>query len=555
MINLIDLDNEQFETYTNVLMDGYSELIAMYIAKNNIKDYKNYLYPSYKELENPLLIKDAKNAMDYFVQHYQDFLLVGDYDTDGVTACAAVYLFMKEKFNYEIPVYIPERKEGYGLNRNIIDYAVKIGKTAIITVDNGIAANDAVNYAKEKGLFVIITDHHEIQEIGIPNADFVVNTKRTDSLYSDRDLSGAAVAWCCLKIIDEKIAEKFLPVILLGTIADVVPLTNQNRIIAKLGTNIHVDDIEVFSIKYLLKYLKKEFLERELIEFKISPMINSSGRMENATQAFNFFIETDENEIMNKILKLEETNQARKEKQSQIEPYVMEQMDKTKKYQLIFPPKEIEFPNSLVGIMAGRVNEEMYQPTIVFYNKIINGEECFGGSGRAPEWFDFRVLINELKRENLLVAGGGHKLAIGLTLKKENLTKFISIFNKIINNFKPEKKKNEVYKIFEFFNDKEENEQLINNTINELFYLEPFGNKNPQPDLAFKFVNATNFNKIGEKHLKFNTNGIDIISFNNKHNIKQNGIVIGIPQKNVWYSKAGKQYINYQVLLKNYFQN
>jgi len=555
MIDVIDLDSKQFELYTNVLVDGYSELIAMYIAKNNIKDYKTYLYPSYKKLESPLLMKDAKKAMDYFKENYKDFLLVGDYDTDGVTASAAVYMFVKEKYNYEIPVYIPERKEGYGLNKNIIDYTVKIGKTAIITVDNGIAAHDAVQYGKDKGLFIIITDHHEIQEIGLPNADFIVNPKRKDSLFSDKELSGAAVAWNCLRIIDEKMAEKFLPLILLGTIADVVPLVNQNRIISKLGTNIPVDEIEIYSIRELLKYLKKEVLERGLIEFKISPMINSSGRMENATQAFNFFIETDENKIQEKIAKLEETNEARKIKQAEIEPFVMKQIDRSKKFQLIFPTEDMEFPNSLVGIMAGRVNEEMYQPTIVFYNKIINGEECFGGSGRSPEWFDFRELINELKREKLLVAGGGHKLAIGLTLKKNNLNRFIEIFNSVISRFKSEKKKTEVYKIFNLSDDKDDNQTLIQNTLDDLSYLEPFGNKNPQPDLAFKYQKATYFNKIGEKHLKFNAQGIDVISFNNKYNIKTSGCIIGMPQLNEWYSKNGKKNINYNILLKNYSEN
>lgn len=556
MLEIIDLDNEQFEIYQNVLLDGYSELVAMYLAKQNIKEYKNFLFPTYKELESPLLIKDASKAMKYFSENYKDFLLVGDYDTDGVTASAAVYMFIKEKYNYEIPVYIPERKEGYGLQKSNVDYAIKLGKKAIITVDNGIAAYEAVEYAKEKGLFVIITDHHVIKNNILPKADYVINTKRIDSLYSDRQLSGAAVAWCCLRIIDEKIAEKFLPLILLGTIADVVDLVNQNRIIAKLGTNIHKDDIKIKSIKKLLEYLKKDYLERELIEFKISPMINSSGRMENALQAFNFFISENDDEISNWITKLEQTNEDRKNLQHSLEESVMNSINKNKNYQFIFPPENINYPNAIVGILAGKVLEDTYTPTIVFYKKEKDGQKLLGGSGRAPDWFDFQVFLKAAEEENLLVGGGGHKLAVGVTIKEENKEKFINLMDKIIKKFKKEKKEIKVYKIYEFFDNKQRNIQMIDSILEDLMYLEPFGTKNPQPDLAFKFENAKFFNLIGKEknHLKFNINGIDVLSFFNKYNVKNKGIVLGLPQKNIWFNNKGYKNINYQILLKNYIE-
>jgi len=172
LLKLIDLNDKQYKIYEKAL-ETNTDLVSMYLAKNNIKDYNSYLYPKIENLESPLLIKDAKKGMDYFIKNMNDFCLVGDYDTDGVTASSFVYLFMKKKYGIEIPVYIPERKEGYGVSKQSVDYALKIGKKAIITVDNGIAAFESIEYAKEKGLFVLVTDHHEIQEQGLPNADII----------------------------------------------------------------------------------------------------------------------------------------------------------------------------------------------------------------------------------------------------------------------------------------------------------------------------------------------------------------------------------------------
>jgi len=551
MVSLISLNDKQFELYTQALLKGLSELVAMYIAKNNITDIDAYLYPNTKQLENPLLMKDAKKAMEYFDKNYKDFLLVGDYDTDGVTASASFYLFVKEKYDYDLPVYIPERKEGYGVSKKSIDEAIKLGKKAIITVDNGIAAFEAIEYAKEKGLFVIVTDHHEIQKQGLPKADYLINPKRKDSLYSDKQISGAVVAWNCLKILDKDIAEKYLPLVLLGTIADVVPLVNQNRIISKIGTNLNIKEIEIPSIKEILKYFKKDRLEREFIEYKLSPMINSAGRMENAMKAYELFIETDKNEIIKKIKYLENTNEQRKEKQAEIEPYVMKQINKKNKFQLIFP-NEINFPGPIVGIMAGKVKEETNQPSIVFYEKIIDGKKYYSGSGRSPDWFDFRELIEKLKERKIIKNGGGHKLAIGLTLEVNKTEEFILIFDEVIKNYKPKKEKIEVYQIFNLETNKNNNIQIIKNILNDLDLLEPFGNQNPIPKLAFKYKNGNYFKKIKDIHLKFNVGGISILSFFNKYNIKKEGIIIGLPQKNVWFDRTGNRIENYQILLNKY---
>jgi len=555
MLQLIDLDDKQFEIYQRAL-EEYTEFVSMYLAKNNITNFNKYLYPTLKDLESPLLIKDAKKGMDYFINHYEDFCLVGDYDTDGITASAIVYLFMKEKYGYEIPVYIPERKEGYGLSIQSIDYAISIGKKAIITVDNGIAAFPAVDYAKEKGLFILVTDHHEIQAQGLPNADIIINTKREDSLYTDRQLSGAACIWNCLRIIDEKLVFKYLPLTLLGTIADVVELKDQNRIISKYGSNLMLEDIEVKSIRKLLQHLKKDRLERELIEYKISPMINASGRMDNAMKAFQFFIETDDNKIDEYIEYLENTNESRKIEQKKLEPFIMESIDPNTKFNLIFPPENVDYPSSLVGIMAGKVTEETNKPTIVLYKKVKDGKIYYGGSGRTPSYFDFKPFIEKLKELDLIVGGGGHKAAIGLTFsedKKQDMINFIKDYTK---NLKFQKPITEVYNIFRFKQDKKDNEKLFKSIISDLDMLEPFGNKNPIPKIAFKYKNATNFNLLKGEHLKFSVNGINILSFFNKHKINNNkGILIGMPSLNIWESKQGKVYKNYQILLQDYLKD
>lgn len=549
MIKKIDIDGSSiFEKYTNY-----------YNIPKEIFDYK------LKDLDNHLKIRDLKKCAIFIEEKIKKgesdkILLVGDYDADGITSCSLFYLFIKDKFNISIEVYIPEReKDGYGLQPHIVEYAKDNNKDLIITVDNGISAFSAVEKAKELNIEIIITDHHTIQEKE-PNALFVINPLTEKTTFREKHLAGVGVIFFVLYEIDKNIALKYLPLVALGTIADVMPMTNDNRILVKEGllktptnvglkllyTLISPDALEVSS-----KYLE---LTNTDIGFTIAPIINSAGRLNNARKAFLLLIEEDLEKAKILFEELKELNIERKKLQENFENYIINNVsfEDNKKGYIIVEDDNFNFISSINGIIASKILEKTKKPVFVLSKKT---EQLIGGSGRSTEWFNLSFFINRLKKENLLYSGGGHSAAAGIIIKKENLEKVKLIFEEeTTKHFKDTNNENLVFEIIDIPNDKSTFKKLLYNLYKDIKKLEPFGNSFPKPLIAFKFDN----NSIEEsksikenKHYYFKLSGHKIYVFNKNINdceILINNLFIGEIQRKTFIN-ADNQEIEYFQLL------
>ncbi len=408
-IEKINLSSEEKEIYDYLIKEKNEHpLIAKYIAKKEHIDKESleiYMNPTLDNLDDENKIKDLNKAVKLITDKISKgesnkILVVGDYDTDGITASSIMYWFFKEKFGVEIKCYIPERVEGYGLKNHIIDYALDNGYDFIITVDNGIAAIEPVKYAKEKGLTIIITDHHQIQDGEIPIADAVCNTVQPDCQYRDKYISGVGMAWNICRNIDYDIALDLLPIVAVGTIADVVPLIKENRIYVNEGLKIKPKD-KFIGLRKLMKHSGLTQMTSLDVGFKIAPIINSAGREGFAQKAFQLLTESSEENVESIFKEMLDFNDSRKETQKEIEEDIAPKIEAEGKHSLtIFPEKDVYYSASVVGIVASKIVEKYKLPTIMFAEKEVelDGEKIkvFSGSRRGVKWFDFMDLITEM---------------------------------------------------------------------------------------------------------------------------------------------------------------
>lgn len=525
-IKKIELNREEEKTF-NLLIKKYkiNPIIAKYLAKKGIDDFERYLKPTYDKLDDIYKIKDLKKAKKLILdkinkKEADKILVVGDYDTDGITASSVMYWFFKNKFNIELNCYIPERVEGYGLKEHIIDYAIENKFDFIITVDNGIAAVSPVQYAKDNNLTVIITDHHQIQDGIIPNADAVLNSVQLDCEYRDKYISGVGMAWNLCRSIDEKVARDLLPIVAIGTIADVVPLVNENRIFVNEGIKTYIKS-KYLGLHKLLDYAKEDDLTSTNIGFKIAPIINSAGREGFARKAFELLTATDEKIVDSIFNEMLEHNQDRKIEQKKIEDDLFKTINLKDKYSLTFYPTDYIFNPAVVGIVASKIVERYKLPTIIFSEKetVIDGEKevVYTGSARGVKWFDFLKLISKMKEEGIFLVGGGHKLAAGLSIQKHNLPKFTEIFNELAKETYEEKTEREVYEIIELPEDKPTTKNLMKSLYKDFKILEPIGERNRLPRIAYNIGNYKEHKFLGKdkKHFSVRTeSGIRMLAWN-----------------------------------------
>lgn len=388
---LIQFDkNQHMEILKLKKKHNFHPLVLKYIVKNRIGYlYKNksyfenieeYIKPSIDKMDNPYNMPDMKKAISLILNKINKnetnkMVIVGDYDTDGITASAILYDFFKDKFGFKIDIYIPERSEGYGITPQIVEYLHNIGKDFIITVDNGIVAFPAVEKAKELGMTIIITDHHALQG-DIPQADAVINAQRPDNKYKYKDICGAGVAFNIARAIDPQLTtDKYMPILAIGTVADVVPLLGDNRIFVAEGTKKLIYNK---GLKKLIEALEIEEgkITTQDIGFKIAPLINSAGREEYANLALQLFIEEDEKKLDLIVEKLIRFNEKRKEEQKNIQQAVEEQLEKINKDEIsgiVIKPENIRnnFNSAIVGIAASRIVEEYSVPVIIFGYEIL----------------------------------------------------------------------------------------------------------------------------------------------------------------------------------------
>lgn len=469
---------------------------------------QQYLDCSVKQLSDPFLLKDMDKAVARINKAISDgekIMIFGDYDVDGVTSVATLMRYLKSK-GASVDYYIPERIcEGYGLNNNAIDKFISLGVSLIITVDSGITAHNEIEYANSKGVDVVVTDHHECRE-ELPNAVAVVNPHRDDSQYPFCDLAGVGVVFrlvCALE--DNKgitsIISKYGDIVALGTVADVMPISGENRIIVKLGLKA-LENTKTEGLKSLVEQsfserrnAKRKNLTASSIGFTLAPRINAAGRIGDVNKAVSLLTTDNKGEADNIALYLCAVNRERQLIENIIFEQAVAQIESTHDFDndKVIVLCSDSWHIGVIGIVASKLTERYKLPSI-----LISCDENEGkGSCRSVTGFNINEALCECK--DLLIKYGGHELAAGLSIDKNN----IDAFRQRINEY--------AKKTFDFENVKtyiDANFEITTSDVTvenalHIQSLEPFGLQNPVPVFCIRNAKIKEIYSIGEgKHTK-----------------------------------------------------
>lgn len=494
-----------------------SKLLAQILINKGIsqdEDIKIFLEPKRNNFYDPFLMPDMEKAVNRIIKAIENgeiITIYGDYDVDGITSTTVLKKFLEErgiKPNY----YIPNRlKEGYGLNEEAIKEIAKEGTTLMITVDCGISGVEETLFAKSLGIETIITDHHEPGEI-LPDAYAIIDAKIKTNKYPFNQLAGVGVVFKLIQALsiklglDEKEYLKYLDLVCLGTISDIVPLVDENRVIAKLGLKL-VNVTKNLGLRTLLIMSGYKSADSNTISFGIAPRINACGRMGFADEALQLLLSEDKETVLKLAENLNEYNRERQEKEKEIFEEAVKQIDNNEEQTAIILGGD-GWHHGVTGIVSSKITETYFKPSI-----LIGFEENEGkGSGRSIPGIDLHEAL--LKCSSNLEKFGGHAMAIGLSIKKENFDSFKKELNEYlknqnINQIKP------IIMIDVVANLKDVNLQ----TVEELSLLEPFGEVNKMPIFCFKNLKIDSIRALTEgKHLKMSLRddnlSINAIGFN-----------------------------------------
>ncbi len=478
------------------------------------EDFESYLSCDMKNLNSPWLFKDMEKAVDILagkIAEGKNIRVIGDYDIDGVCATYIITDGIR-RLGGRADMDIPDRvKDGYGININIIDRAIKAGTDTIVTCDNGIAAVDEIQYAIDKGLTVIVTDHHQVpvDDKGVcvrVKADATINQHQPDCNYPYKSLCGAAVAMKLMEALHEKLnveydTDKYIEPAAIATIGDVVDLNGENRIIAKAGLE-RLRNPGNLGIKALMEVcgIDASRLSSYHIGFIIGPCLNAGGRLETAKKAFSLLAAGSYKEALEKAEELKRLNDERKSMTDEAveKAGALAELCEDKNVLVLYVKGVHE---SIAGIVAGRIRERFYKPVIVLTDSDVEGEAK--GSGRSIEGYD---MFRELSRcQQLFTRFGGHEMAAGLSIPKENIKAFEAMVNEnesMTEDILTEKIWIDVKMPFSYISE---------SFVEELSLLEPFGKANEKPLFAEKPVELLGFTIMGKNRnvLKMTLRGED----------------------------------------------
>ncbi|MBU3112643.1 single-stranded-DNA-specific exonuclease RecJ [Clostridium lacusfryxellense] len=488
---------------------GVSEVTAKILINRGFSspiNIKKFMRASINDLYDPLLMKDMDKGtalIKLAIENNQKIVVYGDYDADGVTSTVIMYKALKH-CGANVKYHVPDREhEGYGINSDRIRLLNEEGCKVVLTCDNGIAAIEQVKLAKELGMIVIITDHHELQfeedEPGtrifkVPIADAVINPKQKECNYPFKQLCGAGIAFKFVQAlykklgIDEDMAHEFIEIAGIGTICDVVDLVDENRIIAKNALEMltNTKNIGLRYLKEILSINEKE-IKCYHVGFQIGPCINATGRLESAATSVELLLCEEEGRAKDLAKILFDLNQKRQEMTTQNVEEVIELIEQsTFKNDKVLVIYKDTIHESIAGIVAGRVREAFNVPTII----LTKGKENPKGSARSiTEYNLFEELI---KCEELLEKFGGHPMAAGLSIKEENIEKLRTKLNSICtlsdDDIIPKVRIDQRMPLSKI------NYELVY----ELELLEPFGKGNPSPLLAEKNISILKIDILGK---------------------------------------------------------
>ena len=458
---------------------------------------REYLHGDLSDLHAASLMKGIPEAVKLLMEKIRQgayIRIIGDYDIDGV---CATYILLKglEKVGARVDTDIPDRKrDGYGLNMELIRRAQEAGVDTIVTCDNGIAAPAEIAFAKEMGMTVIVTDHHELQET-VPDADVIVNPRQPDCPYPYKKLCGAAVAW---KLVQELWAGCSCPPELafgdllmfaaFATVGDVMDLTGENRILVKEGLKLlRQTEHPGMSALIQVNELARDRLSAYHIGFVLGPCINASGRLDTAKRALSLLNTSDYDQALVQAAELKGLNDERKALTEEGVEDAVEQIEegplKKDRVLVVYLP---DCHESLAGIIAGRLRERYYRPVFV----LTKGEDAVKGSGRSIETYS---MFEEMSRcRELFLKYGGHPMAAGLSIPEERVEEFRRRLNDACTL--TEEQLTEVIHIDMALPFSHVSERLTE----ELSLLEPFGKGNTKPVFAARNVRVLESRILGK---------------------------------------------------------
>ena len=464
-----------------------------------------YLNGTISDLYDGMLMKDMDKAIDILKEKILEdkkIRVIGDYDIDGVNA---TYILLEglERLGADVDSDIPDRiSDGYGLNRHLVERAYEAGVDTLITCDNGIAAADEIAYGKEMGMTVIVTDHHEVpfdeqdgeKRYRIPPADAVMDPKQPDCLYPFKGLCGAAVAYKLMEALWESMGkdsadlDDLIENVAIATIGDVMDLEDENRIFVKEGLQM-LRRTKNPGLKALIECtgIDKNSLNSYHIGFVLGPCINASGRLDTAKRALELLRAGTQKEADILAGDLKASNDSRKDMTEEAVKQAEEQVETTTiskdKVLVVYLP---DCHESLAGIVAGRIRENYYKPVFV----LTDAEEGVKGSGRSIDGYHMYEELNKCKE--LLTKFGGHRLAAGLSLPKENVGKFREMLNKNCTLTEEEMKEKVTIDMEMPFG------CVTEGLVKELELLEPFGKGNTKPVFAARDVTLLGARILGK---------------------------------------------------------
>ena len=482
------------------------------------KEIEKFLKPKRTDFYNPFLMPDMKKAVNRItkaLKNNENITIFGDYDADGITSTTILKRFFHD-INKECNVYIPNRlNEGYGLNKNAIKKLTEDGTNLIITVDCGITAIEETKYAKELGIDIVITDHHEPGE-EIPDAEAVVDCKRKDNKYPFRELAGCGVAFkltqalCKNLELNENQALKYLDIACVGTISDVVPLVDENRVIVKLGMLL-LKQTKNLGLKQIINNAHFKEFNSMSVAFGITPRINACGRLGHQDEALELFTTDNQEKATELAKKMDEYNIQRQLEEKRIYDEAITLLQEEAQTNGITNCIVLGHENwnpGVIGIVSSRITEKFYKPSIL----VCFDKDIAKGSGRSIEGFDLHKALMEC--DKYLTNYGGHSLAAGLSLNTKDFEKF----KNMINEYAEKNIKDEDLIPTINIDLKLEDSQLNIEDVEELKLLEPFGQSNEEPIFMITNLKVVSIKTLSEgKHLKLylkNQNYLDAIGFN-----------------------------------------
>lgn len=484
---------------------------------------KSYFRPSLEELHDPYLMKDMQKAIeriDKAIQNKEKILVYGDYDVDGTTSVATLFQFLKPITDH-IDFYIPHRfKEGYGISSIGIEYAIQNQYDLVISVDCGIKSIDLINYAKTKNVDFIICDHH-LPDAILPDAIAILNPKQVDCPYPYKELCGCGVVFKLISALSSfyklptETYLQYLDLVATAIAADIVPITDENRILAFYGVK-KANENPSNGIKALLELAKQNNPIRiSNLIYAVSPRINAAGRMDDAKKAVQLFLEKDYTQALEIASLLHQDNMERREADSTITEEALVQIEEdpdfvNKKSSVVY---QSHWHKGVVGIVASRLIEKYYKPTIVLTR---SSENVLAGSARSVQGFNLYEALHACREH--LIGYGGHFAAAGMTLAEDNFESFKKAFENAVQERITEEQLTPEILI---------NAPLHLDDVNLNFYniiaqMEPFGPENVKPIFIAEKVYDNGYTKIvKENHISFSIthgkNNVKGIGYNLAH--------------------------------------